>query len=257
LKCERARELTSEALDDALTNDVAEDFHRHLDDCPPCRTFFAEMKESLLLLDELPILEVRDSFDDAVWARLRAERSPAPAWSGLRDRVVELIESIRLAPPVWKWSPVGVAAALLLFLGISSSTGPLAPAPGRIADRSPTVESPTASPTSLPTRAAGGSSAATVVAEVSDVVDESAGDIPEAIERFLERNESRELRLDADSDRYRRSNYRYPLRRVPDPSTFGGVGSVPVVGPTRPVPNRDPILPVAQPASEGAAVIAF
>ncbi len=263
MNCDRARELVSEALDEALGSDLETRFHRHLVDCPSCRSHFSELKESLLLLDELPRVEVGDTFDAAVWSRIRAEEAPEGAWDALRVRLADLVESWRMTSSVWKWSPVGVAAMLALFVAISP--GPL---PGPIETPTTSVATatdPTPSPTAVSTgrdesRSPGTSGLTGSGSHEALVAQASAadpGEIPEAIERFLQMHESRELRLDGDPDRYRRSNYSYPLRRVPDPSNSGGVGSIPVVGPHRPVTRPGPILPVAHSVSDGATVIAF
>ncbi len=76
MNCDRARELASEALDGALPAEASLHLDQHLDACPPCRTFLAELRESLLLLEDLPIVEVGDEFNQAVWARIRAEEAP-------------------------------------------------------------------------------------------------------------------------------------------------------------------------------------
>ena len=63
------------------------------------------------------------------------------------------------------------------------------------------------------------------------VAEPSAGEVdsemPEAVEEFL--RSARDLRLQSDTDRLRRSKYTYPLRRVHAPSNVGrSVSSSPV-----------------------------
>ena len=67
--------------------------------------------------------------------------------------------------------------------------------------------------------------------------------MPEAVEVFL--RSARDLRLQTDTDRFRRSKYSYPLRRVHTPSSVGrSVSSTP--------------LPVGhQPSEPEATVISF
>ena len=287
MKCDRVRELASEALDDVLTADQSERYHAHLEHCLGCRSFHADLKEALLTLHELPVLEVGDRFDAAVWSRIRTEEESVGFGERLRRAFSDLAERVRVTPPLWKWSPVGVAAAVALFVAVTSGPVPIAPegAP-EIAATSPPAEVPPVA-TSSPARAAGtirstpsatapgGASPSEPASHLlasagrdAPVAETSGSDdseeIPEAIERFLQRAESRSLSLEGDPDRFRRSNYSYPLRRVPDPRSFSGAGSVPVSGP-HPQPSstvlspsgRGPILPVAQPVAGRSQVVAF
>ncbi len=280
MKCDRARELASEELDGALATDASGALERHLTDCPPCRTFFAELRESLLLLEDLPVLEVGDEFNAAVWARIRAEEAPQSVWAGWRARLASFGEQFGMMTPAWKWSPVGVAAALVLFFALTSgpspsgwngaSDAPMASATEDAAAAVPMGPSPAPVESTFRRGAPNAAEGPTLLATGSPAsggtavtTDDEVGDIPEAIERFLQRSESRELLLEGGSDRYRQANYSYPLRRIPDPSRSGSVGSVPVsgqrfFGPRRPDPTpRGAILPVVQPVSAGAEVIAF
>ena len=90
MNCDRTRELISDSLDGVLADNLKGRFDRHLRDCAPCRAFHTQMKDSLLLLEELPAVEVAAGFDDAVWARIRAQEAPAGAWSQLRIRAAAM-----------------------------------------------------------------------------------------------------------------------------------------------------------------------
>ena len=87
------------------------------------------------------------------------------------------------------------------------------------------------------------------VNQVLDTFSESPGDeelvagIPDAVEKYLQN--SLDLRLQTDSDRFRRSNYSYPLRRVQDPSF------VPVTG----GPNYEPVR--RTPEGQNPGIISF
>ncbi len=257
MKCDRARKLVSHALDRALPAGESDEHHRHLEDCPPCRTFAAELKESLLLLEELPTIEVDERFNAAVWARIRRDDRAVSLAARLREGLAEVVDRLDLSGAALKWSPLAIAAALLLMFGIFSGPLPgdqessLADRRGdaRIGDSAPPDEGRRPSDglragEELASAGAGDFGTAGMTGVEGTVEEgrpytlasdeETPGGIPAAVERYLLRN-SRELRIDRDQDhdpeRFRRANYSYPLRRVPDPSAFwSDFGIRPVTG---------------------------
>ncbi len=67
--------------------------------------------------------------------------------------------------------------------------------------------------------------------------------MPEAVREYL--NSAKELRLPGGAERYRRSNYSYPMRRVDDPSVY-------LMG-----ESTSPSGPSPAASQEEAAVISF
>jgi anti-sigma factor RsiW len=198
------QDLLSEAIDGTLPASQAQRFQDHLAACPPCRLLFADVKDSLGLLTALPAIEVSAGFDDAVRARLRREQA------SIRPTLADRFARWREAGAWLRWAPLGAAAALLVWVAMSRDTfGPGVPAEvARVAGDADAVDEFTA--TSDP--------AASALTPV-----DFAAPMPQAVEVYLE--SGRELRL--NPDRYRRSNYHYPLRAVRDP--LGGP-VVPVSG---------------------------
>jgi hypothetical protein len=268
VKCERVREIASDALDGLLSPEDADAFHGHLAHCRACVFFYERMREAVALLDEVPDVDVRPGFNESVWARLAEEGEAAPGVTGLlgswRARLAVWRESLA---PTWgaaQWSIAGVAAAVVAMVAISAEP----PSPF-FADRSEEASRPV---TAEAVRAAESTVAVAPVRTAPDVrreqvgalrgsvvrirprelastfeeaADEVSADMPEAVEAFL-RN-SRELRLTNEDDRYRRANYTYPLRRFPDVSPLLLVGEeAPGVG-----------MGARPAADQGTAVIAF
>ena len=227
MKCDRVRELVSDALDGILDDAVEKEFHGHLKSCPPCRVFHEEMRESLLVLNELPVVEVSDDFDEAVWRQVRELAPPRSVRAHLRQRLAEAWSRFEALPGFARWTPAAVAATLLMMVAISPS-----PAPGpRVAEVDPPAgESAAAEPVGLlaaaPEPAPSPHVVETPPASPEAAPEEVFAGMPEAVEAFLKN--ARELRLQADPDRYRRSNYSYPLRRVPTPRLGHNVSAQPV-----------------------------
>jgi hypothetical protein len=215
LNCDRARELVSDSLDGALAESIAERFHEHLSGCAPCRVFHEELKESLLLLEEIPTYEVGDEFDKAVWKRIREQNATSDLWSAWKARL-GFWREVSWDHSLWKWSPVGVAAGILMMVVISS--GPVPSTNSAAVLRTETALSATAP---NPNEQASKEMVSLDIrgGEFEEAEGETPAGMPEAIEAYLLRN-SRDLRLQADRDRFRRSNYSYPLRRVQDPSFY-------------------------------------
>ncbi len=241
MKCEQARELASDALDGALGAGNTDRFHAHLDGCLPCRTYYAEMKESLLLLEELPVLEVGEDFDRAVWARIREEERSDSFVDVLRERWEMLRLRFSLGTGTLRWAPVGVGAMVLAGLAlVSSPPAPEAPVPMA----------------GLRVSAAEPSGLDLEVAEAAPIeADEVTADIPDAVEAFLE-SPARDLRL-APDQKYRKAIYSYPIRRFPDQrfeSDRQGLGTPVSTGGSM---RGTPVSAQTAPGTTGAAVFAF
>jgi len=230
-------DLVSEAIDGTLAPADSDRFHAHLTACPRCRALFGDVKECLTLLAEQPTLEAREGFDERVWARIRAERSPRA--DGWRARIARWGESL-VADGAWtRWAPIGAAAALLAWVAVSP---PGLPAGGAVAARD----------ASAPPAAAGEVDVAAVAEEPADAevdpdfepVEYPAG-MPEAIQLLLEASEAAEQDL-VNPDRYRRSNWQYPIRPMHDPVSGPIIpvsGGTRVGAPSRPV-STEPGVPV-------------
>lgn len=219
MNCERIRELVSDALDGVLASSVTDRFHAHLDTCPPCRTYYMELKESLLLLEELPTVEVGDDFDRAVWARIRSEEEPRSVVQSLEERLEMLRLRFSFGTGLMRWSPVAAAALVLLGLAMVASPPGVAP----VADESLSGTDVAVVPSSDAELPPGASSRRTDdAADDATVADATNGfqeqeyvsGMPRAVEHYLENGQ--ELRL-ANPERYEHSNYSYPLRQIPDP----------------------------------------
>jgi hypothetical protein len=241
VNCDQIRELASEALDGSLTGSCASRFETHVDACPPCRAFLAEIKESLLLLEELPAIEVGDDFDRAVWSRIREEEVRVGWWESWGRRVSAFRES--MSPTFARWSPVAVAAGAMTVFAVTSmpvdrvlraseKSEPVEVSSGEPAFEREVVTAPIRSDARSPFAGLGtapesNSQDSNLAAESSD---EEIG-IPRAVEAYL--NSGRELRPKS-TQQYLRSNYRYPLPRVSAGAVQVGVEGRPVYGPGSP-----------------------
>lgn len=221
MNCDRVQDLLSEAIDGSLSPAESGSFHAHLAGCAACRTTLAELRESLALLNELPAVEPREGFDDAVWTLIRAERRAVGV--GLRQRVIRALDELAGAGGWMRWAPLGAAAALLAWVAVS----PMSPAGNQ------------------PVTAGGASASATefVASGTAETVDprfkavEYTGAAPEPIERYLESRAERSRDLGLSADTYRRSNWHYPLTPVADP-----VNVIPVTESVRGLPVSGPAL---------------
>lgn len=213
MNCDRVQDLLSEAIDGTLSPAESGSFHAHLAGCVGCRTALADVRESLALLNELPAVEPREGFDDAVWTLIRAERRARDG--GLRARVIRGLDELAAGGGWLRWAPLGAAAALLAWVAVS----PMTPG-GPSVVREPEPASVAA--------AGSGEFAPRGTVETVDPrfkAVEYSGDAPEPIERYLESRASRSRDLSFPAETYRRSNWQYPITPVADP-----VNVVPVTG---------------------------
>lgn len=206
MKCDQVREWTSAALDGALVSNDSNSYFLHLQSCPPCRLHHEEMRAALALLTELPPVEVSETFEERVWTLIAEDREA-------RERRWALPSWLRNwsdgGAPAWMgWSFAGVSAAVVALALMSSD-----PAPSSIVHR----QSGATDVAVAPIAQAPSSEKAMVDSE-----EEFIADMPEAIRVYLQHGQ--DLRLPDSSDRYRRSNYSYPVRRVTDPDPFQFTG---------------------------------
>lgn len=229
MNCDRVRELSSEAIDNALPREVSAVFRAHLEACPPCRAFVAELQESLALLGELPEVNVDDRFNEAVWARLRTAEAPLrqPWWEAWRERFA-LAGVPGVLGSAWRWAPLGAAATVLLVFALTADPGFRGQIPGSVAT---TTSNTVSDATPVISPGAPGDLRA---------VRREAGTIPEAVEAYL-RNGGTDLRVQSERERLRGSDYSYPIRRVGDAGLIrvGTEGRMPGAARVRPVPGNE------------------
>lgn len=234
MNCDRVQDLLSEAIDGALAPPESEGFHAHLAGCVACRATLSELRESLALLNELPAVEPREGFDDAVWTLIRAERRVRDG--GLRVRLARAIEELGSAGGWLRWAPLGAAAGLLAWVAMS----PVTPHGG-----TPVVAE--ADTDASATEFAAQGTVETVDPRFRAV--EYSGNAPEPIERYLESRASEARDLSFPAETYRRSNWHYPMTPVVDP-----VNVVPVTGPA--INEFEATSRVAE-SSPGVPVLSF
>jgi hypothetical protein len=233
LKCDRVKTLVHDLLDGALDRSAEGEVRGHLERCPPCRVFHDEMTQSIALLRELPSVDASNAFDDEVWRRVRALDAPAGVRAILRRRLADGWSRFCTFPAYARWTPALVTAGVLMMMVA------IAPRPQSRAQVA-AVEAPREIPRESPAMEV---ASAPEVVESSDehpatLIESAAPEevyagIPEAVEAFLQN--ARDLRLEADRDRYRRSNYSYPLRHVHTPVGQSVRQTIPVsVRPSQP-----------------------
>jgi anti-sigma factor RsiW len=206
VNCDRVHDLLSEAIDGTLSPVDSQHFHAHLDACPPCRGLFGEVRDSLTLLAEYPTVEVRAGFDERVWARIRAER--AARTTGWMARVAGWGDAL-VADGAWmRWVPLGAAAAVLAWVAVSTPSLPGA----RVAE-----QVPSAAERGLDVAAADEAADVDVASDPDFAPVEYPAGMPEAIQLLLEASEQAERELSVNPERYRRSNWQYPIRPMQDP----------------------------------------
>lgn len=203
MNCDKVQDLLSEAIDGTLPASHARRFQDHLAACPPCRMLFADTKDALALLADVPAIEPSPGFDDAVFARVRAERRAESP--GFLERVRAWRDSWSDASGWMRWTPLAAATALLVWVATSRDS---------VIPDEPVAGAAGAAPAEM---ASAGEFSGTTDAETTGNPDlapvDFAAPMPVAIEVFLES----ERDLPTNPERYRRSNYHYPLRAVRDP----------------------------------------
>ena len=108
MSCDRAKSQIFPYVDAELPRDLRQEIEAHLADCGACRR----------------LVEQELTFRDRYVARLR----PDPAPTHLRESVDRLLGGLGGVPPParrrrWAWVASGVAAALLLGLGVALGVG--------------------------------------------------------------------------------------------------------------------------------------
>ncbi len=239
MNCERMRELSSEAVDGVLDGVRAASYLAHLDSCPPCRVFDSQLREAIAMLAELPEVDAREGFEEAVWSRIARETSAERG--GLGRSVLRRMRARlgSLAPEMGRgvgWSFAGVGAFVLVLALVSGDPAPRSSVARVTPEPANEIAADVAS-RSTATRSA------SETASPSAGEDEFVAEMPEAVREYLQN--AKELRLPNGAEHYRRSNYSYPVRRLDDPSLF-------LTG-----ESSSPSGPRAPAASEEATVISF
>lgn len=84
MKCEKAQELFSDRLEDAIERPMAVAFDQHLKDCPVCEREFAAFRMTWRMLGALPEVEPPPGFACEVMMKIRmqreTERCSRPRW---------------------------------------------------------------------------------------------------------------------------------------------------------------------------------
>ena len=114
--CRRVRENLAAYLDGELKGGARRVIEEHLTDCPDCRRYLEELKETWRLLDELETPIVRRKLTDRVWTRID------------RDRKVGRLERATGARGALSGLAAALAAAVFLF-GLYISSRPLSDVP--------------------------------------------------------------------------------------------------------------------------------
>ena len=79
MDCKAFSKRHSAYIDDTLPGVERADVREHLASCARCAKRDAEVRRALLLLKNLPPIQVSDGFQDRLRERLAAESTPAPA----------------------------------------------------------------------------------------------------------------------------------------------------------------------------------
>lgn len=226
MKCASVRELASDALDGVLEPALAKRFHSHVDACPSCQSFYAELRESLVLLTELPELEPSADFEREVWAKIREEESPVGLRETMQARWQSFLRRIEVGMAPWRMAPMAAVAVALVIVALmpADQEGRARPSTERevssrgggsqLTGSGPATGAGEIAVPASPTEFAVAGDLEPALDEDEVSTEEFEAGMPEAVLRFLE--SAPELRLPSP-EQYRRSNYHYPIRRVEDP----------------------------------------
>lgn len=106
MNCKRAQELISIHLDAQLDPAGQSRLNGHLEDCPECTRYLADLQEGLAILRELPLSEPSANFD---WnLRLKLQQAQNEPWRHREEPANH---------GYWPRFVMSAAAALLLTLG--------------------------------------------------------------------------------------------------------------------------------------------
>jgi len=116
MDCKKAQRLYDDLAEGRVTEPLAAELHRHLDECTDCRVLRqrAARLQQLLSLKrhEQPAPAYFNNFVADFHRRLDVE-AMRPTW---RERLVEVI-SVEIAP-IWRYGLVGTTCATMLALGL-------------------------------------------------------------------------------------------------------------------------------------------
>ncbi len=112
MRCDEIQALLIEVADGALAGALPPEVERHLADCGACRAEAAALRELLRTVAQDPVPEPPAPY----WAASRQEMARR---LGLRQRAAGPARPL----PVRAWAWAGVAAALLLVVGVTLLAG--------------------------------------------------------------------------------------------------------------------------------------
>jgi hypothetical protein len=101
MKCIKAQDLFSAYMENAMDTPLRVLFERHLAQCPQCKADYEKLHASVMMLEELPEVDVPQGFHTAVMARVKNERMRAPRsvrwWNLDWQRVLTIRVPVRAA----------------------------------------------------------------------------------------------------------------------------------------------------------------
>lgn len=78
MKCIKAQDLFSVYLENAMEPPLRVAFEQHLAQCPQCKADFEKFNATVMMLEELPEVEVPSEFHAAVMSRVQSQRQVMP-----------------------------------------------------------------------------------------------------------------------------------------------------------------------------------
>lgn len=113
MKCIKAQDLFSAYMENTMDTPLRVLFEQHLAQCPQCKADYEKFHASVMMLEELPEVDVPQGFHAAVMARVEKERIRAPRsvrwWNLDWQRVFTIRVPVRAAA-------AGFAALLMMVM---------------------------------------------------------------------------------------------------------------------------------------------
>ncbi|MEN6357835.1 MAG: zf-HC2 domain-containing protein [Armatimonadota bacterium] len=113
MKCIKAQDLFSAYMENTIDPPLRVVFEQHLAQCPECKTDYEKFHASVMMLEELPELDVPQGFHAAVMARVEHERTHVP--SPVRWWRLDWQKVFTIRVPV-RAAAMGFAALLLMVM---------------------------------------------------------------------------------------------------------------------------------------------
>ncbi|MCE5323130.1 zf-HC2 domain-containing protein [bacterium] len=113
MKCTKAQELFSAYMENTMDPPLRVVFEQHLAQCPKCKANYEKFHASIVMLEELPAVEVPHGFHAAVMARVERERMRTP--SPVRWWKLDWQRALTIRVPV-RAAAMGFAALLLMVM---------------------------------------------------------------------------------------------------------------------------------------------